>query len=154
MSAQANTTWILVADNARARLFEMGTLESGHPLLEIATFVNPEGRGRGANPDRLPRVQESMNSARHAVEPRISRREKSVDLFVEELNATLENGRVTHRYERLVLVALPHFLGKLRAKLNPQVSRHVVAEVPHELTTRQPDEIRSYLPQRVCGQSS
>jgi protein required for attachment to host cells len=154
MNAQTNTTWILVADNARARLFELGKRDSLPALFEIETFVNPDGRGHEENRDRLPRTQESLGSARHAIEPRTSHHDKSVDRFVGELNTALENGRVTHRYEQLVLIALPQLLGTLRAKLDQKVCAHVVAEVPHELTTMRLDEIRAYLPEAVCGRPS
>lgn len=151
MNEQARTVWILVANHARARLFELGRQDGEYELFEIETFVNPEGRGQERNQttDRLPRVNESMNASRHAIEPHTSLHDKSADRFARELDEALESGRVTHRYERLVLVALPEFLGTLHARLNRHVCEHIVAEVPHELTTRRPEEIRSYLPARL-----
>jgi protein required for attachment to host cells len=154
MNSQAGTTWILVADDARARLFELGKGDRAPALVEIDTFVNPGGRGHPEVRDRLPRVQESIGRARHAIAPHLSPHDKAVDRFVEALNATLEKGRVTHRYERLVLIALPKLLGKLRAKLDRNTSARIVAEVPHELTTLPSDQIRTYLPETVCGRSS
>lgn len=154
MNTANKTTWILVADNARARLFELGTREGAQALFEIESFVNPGGRGHHPDQDRLPRVHESMGSARHSIEPHTSRHDKSIDRFVETLNASLESARVTHRYERLVLIALPHFLGTLHAKLNRHVRECVVAEVPHELTMKRPEEICSHLPESVRGESS
>lgn len=154
MNAAAKTTWVLVADSARARLFEVGKRDGGPALFEIDTFVNPEGRGHHPDQDRLPRVHESANSAHHAIEPHTTRHDKAVDRFLGELNASLENGRTTHRYQRLVLVALPHLLGKLHAKLDRHVCECIVAEIPHELTTQRADEICSHLPERVCGEST
>ncbi len=81
MNAPTKTTWILVADHARARLFELTS--QNDKLSEIETFVNPEGRGpaRDQTTDRLPRVRESMNSAHHAIEPHTSLHDKSADRF-------------------------------------------------------------------------
>ncbi len=151
MNEQSKTTWILVASLARARLFELGKRNGDFELFEIATFVNPDGRGSEHSQvtDRLPRVNESANTARHAIEPHTSLREKSANQFAQELDEALENGRVTHRYERLVLIALPEFLGTLHARLNRHVCERIVAEVQHELTTKSPEEIRSYLPSRL-----
>lgn len=69
-----STTWILVADQARARLFSLdptdGAAEGG--LREIAGFVNPEGRlsARELGAARPPRTHDRMGASRHAIEPR------------------------------------------------------------------------------------
>ena len=151
MNAAKKSTWILVADRARARLLELAPRDNGSELIEIRDFVNPEGRGseRDQVTERRPRTQESVGASRHAIEPHTSLRDKSANRFAQELGESLEHGRVAHRYERLVLVALPHFLGTLHAKLNRQVCECIVAEIPHELTTKSPAEIRSYLPKRL-----
>lgn len=153
MEAARKSTWILVADRARARLFELAPHKDGAELIEIKDFVNSEGRGseRDQVTEGRPRAHESMGATRHAIEPHTSLRDKSANRFAQELGESLEQGRVSHRYERLVLVALPHFLGTLHAVLNRHVCECVVAEVPHELTTKGPAEIRSYLPERLCS---
>ena len=75
-------TWVLVADSARARVFEV--TREDPTLREIAVFTNPEGRiaPRELRHDRLPRVNESMGHARHAIEPHTSLKRKSTDRFV------------------------------------------------------------------------
>jgi protein required for attachment to host cells len=151
MNAQSKTSWILVADRARARLFEWAGRDA--KLVEIETFVNPDGRGpeRNQTTDRPSRVHESMGATRHAIEPHTSLRDKSADQFARELDASLERGRTLHRYEHLVLVAPPQFLGVLRAALGKHVREHVAAEVPHELTTKGPEEILAHLPKKIGG---
>ena len=152
MNVQLKTTWILVADRARARLFELAGRDG--KLVEIETFVNPDGRGpeRNQTTDRKPRVHESMGATRHAIEPHTSLRDKSADRFARELDESLERGRVARRYEHLVLVALPQFLGTLRAALGKHVRERVVVEVPHEMTTKAPEEIRACLTKELGGQ--
>ena len=151
MNETKKSTWILVAGRARARLLELAPRENGSELIEIRDFVNPEGRGseRGQVTERRPRTHESVGAARHAIEPHTSLRDKSANRFAQELCERLEQGRVAHCYERLVLVALPHFLGTLHAALNRQVSECIVAEVRHDLTTKPLTEIQGYLPRTV-----
>lgn len=151
MNSSKKSTWVLVADRSRARLFELAKRNSGSELIEIKDFVNPHGRGseRDQVRDRKPRVNESMGGTRHAIEPHTSLRDKSDNEFAQELGESLEQGRVNHRYEQLVLVALPHFLGTLHAKLNSHVSECIVAEVPHELTGKSQSEICDHLPRQL-----
>lgn len=151
MNAAKKSTWILVADRARARIFELAPRDNGAELVEIGDFVNPEGRGseRDQVTERRPRTHESVGATRHAIEPHTSLHDKSANRFAHELSERLEQGHVAHRYERLVLVALPHFLGTLRATLSPRVTECIAAEVPHELTTKSLAEIRGHLPPTI-----
>ncbi len=73
-------TWILVADEGRARLFA-GTTTNGE-LKELASFAHPEAHHpEAAARDHLPRVQERASSARHAIEPRITAEQKQAEEF-------------------------------------------------------------------------
>jgi protein required for attachment to host cells len=139
------STWVLVADRARARLFKL--VGEGSQLDELRSFANPEARTPTAEMvrDRKPRTQESMGSARHAIEPHTTLEETISERFARELEAVLEEGRVQHRYERLVLVAPPGFLGTLNQALGKQVLGHVVLEVNKDLCAMPPHEIHAHL---------
>ena len=63
--------------------------------------------------------------------------------FAGELNDVLERGRVEHRYERLILVAPPRFLGALHNALGKQVSSCVVAQLDKDIVTLPATEITS-----------
>lgn len=144
-------TWVLVADGARARLFESESFNKG--LSEVACFTNPDGRspGRNATTERAPRVNESANSARHAIEPHTSLRDKSTDRFARTLNAALEQGRNNNHFDQLVLIAPPRFLGTLHNNLGKGLTECVVGEIRRNLTALPPEEIRSRLPRRPPG---
>ncbi len=112
------TTWILVSDAARGRLFEASGTPAG--WTELATYANPELRGlpaQGGSGRSVPRTHESVGAARHVIEPHTSRRDKSTQAFAHTLAADLLEANAHHRYERLFLVAPPHFLGVLREQL-------------------------------------
>ena len=133
------TTWILVADEARARLLEAQQADGA--VVEHQSFIHEEGRQhpRDVVADRLPRAQESVGGARHAIEPRTDLETIEASRFAHALSAVLESGRVAHRYERLVLVAPPRFLGALRAALPDAVQQRVVGSLPKDVT-REPAE--------------
>lgn len=143
-------TWVVVADSARARVFEV--TDDAPALKEVATFTNPEGRmsQKELRHDRLPRVNESVGRARHAIEPHTSLKQKSTDQFVRLLRHELEQGRVAHSYKNLVLVAAPRFMGALHGGLDDAVRKCVVAEVKRNLTPMSPAKIREHLPQHLA----
>lgn len=138
-------TWILVADRARARLFSTASGEGA--LAEVDDFVNPEGRmqGRELESDKPPRAFESVGTHRHAMEPETTSREKVAERFARELRDALERGRVDHRFEDLVLVAPPEFLGTLNQALGKELLEHVVATSDKNLTALGADELRDRL---------
>lgn len=143
-------TWVLVADGGRARLFELADF-SDEDMVEVKAWANPEGRmaGRDLQANRPGRTHDIAGSHRHAMEPEVTPREKSNERFAHDLTDELERGRVEHRYDRLVLVAPPSFLGTLNGKLGKQVSERVAMRIDKDLTVLSPGEIRDHLPARL-----
>lgn len=139
-------TWVLVADAARARLFELPG--KGANLTEIACYTHPDGRTPGCHPvhGRLPRAQESTNASRHAIEPKTSLKDKHAKQFADTLGDVVERGRQEGRYDELVLIAPPRFLGALHERLDEQTLKRVVGEVDNDLMMLSANELRSHLP--------
>lgn len=137
------TTWILVADESRARLFEASN--AGAALVEREDFVHVQGRQHAHDvlAERLPRTHDSMGSSRHAIEPRTELEDIEAARFARELVAVLEHGRVGGQYARLLLVAPPRFLGVLRATLPHGVEALVAGSVAKEVTLESAEAIRA-----------
>jgi protein required for attachment to host cells len=139
------TTWIVVADESRARLFETGVVDGA--LSEIADIGHPEGRMHDREMTRgpLPASHESVGPVSHGIEPHTSVREKVSMEFAREIAVLLEHGRVNHAYDALVLVAEPRFLGVLRSSIGHQVSKLLVGSIGKGVSQANPDEIRKVL---------
>jgi protein required for attachment to host cells len=138
-------TWILAADSTGARLFE-ATARDGELVLR-ASFESPQSRLHGSDftSERVGRVQESANTARHGIEPRADPHEKVVQQFAHELARMLDRGRVEHAYEHLVLLAPPRFLGQLRGALDEKVARLVVKSLDKDATGADIGEVEAIL---------
>lgn len=141
-----SATWILVADGAKARLFEIA--EKDRSIVEVEDRLNPEGtaNGRELSRDRPPTVHDRFGHGRHSIEPHTSFRQKSAETFARELSDMLERGRLDHRYGDVVLIAPAHFLGTLNAALNKHVRARVAAELPKDLTQADAQTILAHLP--------
>jgi protein required for attachment to host cells len=140
-----NRTWILVADAAKARLFEAPEPGSGWRLLE--DLENPEGRARSRDflADEAGGVQHDEGAVfRNAMEP-LSIKKVEAKRFAKDLAHTLNQGVNTNRYDRLVIVAPPEFLGMLRHELTTQVMAKVVDTVPKDYTQSNVDELTDRL---------
>lgn len=140
-------TWIVIADAARAKIFVQE--KNGAPLvaLDKGEFYNRDSshHTRDLGSDRPARSQESVGSARHAIEPKHDPRRLAAAEFAEDVADYLEQSAVSKRYDRLVIVAPPHMLSDLRKALGNHAEPLVVAEINKDLTKIPLHELPSHL---------
>jgi protein required for attachment to host cells len=150
------TTWIVAADSSRARVLQVADREE--KLLEVHDLVNPQARlqNRDLQTDGEPRFNghggvgkpgtastggpASDREAQGAVE-------HSVRVFAKEVGRYLDAARHQHRYDELVIVAPPKFLGALRKELDKEVEKLVVEELPKGLSWLSARELERYFAQ-------
>ena len=142
-------TWVVVADQARARLFSASDQRGA--LEEVEELVNPEGRlhDRDLNADSPGRAFDSMGEGRHAMGKHHSPKEQEAMRFAQEVGKRLATGLHDGAYRHLIISASPHFLGLLRESLSERVAQSIVLELHKELTALSADEIRAHLPERL-----
>lgn len=166
------TTWILVADRARARILvpeEAGAeslrqhvdfvgragylepdVEEQESLQEQSDFTHPESQlsRQDVESDR-PGQFEGTGSAQHAGEPGQDFKHQTAEHFAKELVDYLEKARQENQFDQLALVAAPLFLGTLRKELTPSLSQMVTLELDKDYTKLKPEEIREHLPKEL-----
>jgi protein required for attachment to host cells len=143
-----STTWFLVGDASRARLFR--SIERTRAPVLVKEFDHVKGREHDHDlvTDRQGRSQDSAGGT-HSVSLSGGQSPKEHEgvVFAKELAVYLSQGLKSHEYQRLVLVAAPHFLGLLRGALTPEVTKHVISSVDKDLTTLTLHEVISRLEQ-------
>lgn len=138
--------WILVADSARARIFTADTPSS--PLEEIEDIAHTEGRlyDREITSDLPGRMRHAGGIGGHAYDPSSDPKEHEASNFSHSIAQHLETARSENKFDQLVIIAEPSFLGMLRNNLSEQVKKVVCLELDKEITTQSATEIREYLP--------
>lgn len=151
------TTWILVADASRARLFattEEDTYE------EIQGFEHPDSRARvrelmadanGRKPGGQAVTTHPAGIGRPGAAPDTNAKEVEHLKFAGELCDVLKQGLNEHSYDSLILVAPPHFLGLLRDKLDPQVEKHLEGHVDKDYLALDPRELQQRVEARKAA---
>jgi protein required for attachment to host cells len=139
------TTWILIADRAQARVFENNGPGTG--LRLVREVPHPAGRlkNQDINADKPGRSFDSHGQGRHAMSKEHEPTEHVAQMFAKELSTLLEEARTHNRYHKLVLVAEPGFLGELRASLNTPTSALVSDSVRKDLSHIPERELPSHL---------
>jgi protein required for attachment to host cells len=133
------TTWIVAADESRARVLQVARPQ--RELEEIESMLNPEGRlqDREINSDARGRF-----SGGHTGEDNVGAVEHQAELFAKRIGDYLGKARVEHRFDELVLVAPPKFLGALRKELDKEVAKLVKQELPKDLSWLNARELAAY----------
>lgn len=147
MPDKPKTTWVLVADGAKARILER--LGIAGPLAPATDrcLADVEARQptRDIGADRPGRVHESADTARHAMAPRVDWHRFAKEQFAKTVAGALEDAALEKKYEALVLVAPPQALGDLRGALGPHAKALVAGEIGKDLTNLPDHELPAYL---------
>jgi protein required for attachment to host cells len=148
----APRSWILVADPSGARLFaSKGVIFRGDWKL-VGEFQHPEGRVKPHEilTDRPGRVKQSgAPEMRAAMEPHTPVKTALAEAFARLLAKELEVGLDARKYDRLVLVAPPSFLGILRQQLSDGVAKRVIAALEKDYFHLDEQKLRDHLSQQL-----
>jgi len=139
------TTWILIADGARARIFANHGPGKGIEAVAGGEFDADHRPDREIMSDKPGRSFESVGTTRHAIEPHHDPHRELKRAFSERLAAMLDEQLATKAFDRVILVAPPEMLGDLRSALSPHVQAAVYAELDKDLTKTPVQELPSHL---------
>ena len=139
-------TWVVVADNSRARIFTVETPSS--PLIEIDSIVHPEGRmhDRDITSD-LPGRGAGSGGSRHSYETETDAKEYENMGFAKRIASFLDDSRKDDRCKNLVIVAAPGLLGNLRGEMNDQTRKMITLELAKNLSHLNANDIRKHMPE-------
>jgi len=138
-------TWVVVANSGAARVFVVPG--PGEPMRELEAFAHPEARlAERALTSDLPGSVSGGRGEHHALQSRVGPKEHEAISFAKFVADRIERARTGHEFDRLVLVAAPSFLGRLRAALGTDARRLVDGELDVDIVKLKPEEIRKRLP--------
>lgn len=138
-------TWVLIADGARARIFENTGIGTGLKPAQNFEFAKSHAPTREAGADRPGRGQVPGNGAHHAKPSKSDWHTFEKHLFAKELAETLTAAANQGAFDDLVLVAPPKTLGDLRQALDGRVADRVTSEVGKDLTHLTAHEMEDHL---------
>jgi len=139
------TTWVVLADGARARVLE--NTGPGTGLVELEEWESAEARKptRELGTERPGRVHESATESRHAIAPHSDWHEMEKANFAGDLARYLKRHGDAGKFDQLVLAAPPRTLGELRKSIDAATAGLLKAEINKDLTNIPVAEIGAHL---------
>ncbi|GKT12420.1 MAG: hypothetical protein ISEC1_P1398 [Thiomicrorhabdus sp.] len=138
--------WILIADSSRARIF---TAENSIAnLVEIETMNHSEGRlnEQDLESDASGHANGTMGVGSHSYTEETSARSHEEINFAKRVAQHLCKELNLNKFENLLVIAAPSFLGDLRSACSNQLQKHISFSLNKNVVTLSPTEIRGYLP--------
>ncbi|WP_163559246.1 host attachment protein [Halomonas sp. NO4] len=134
------TTYIVVADAARARVFTRDALK----LKEQQSLVHAEGRLHEGDlvTDRGGDVHESTATMARSAGGESVATEHHEELFAKEVVECIYRARVDNSLKKLILVAPPRFLGRLRDNLDGPSRKLVIHTLAKDLSKASLEDIQ------------
>ena len=141
--------WVVAADSEYARVLEAPTAKG--ELTEINTLVCSTARQHEQDlvSDRPGRTFDRAGGGRHSMEPTEHAKRTEAVRFAKQIADHIEKGWSQKKYQRLVLIAPPAFLGHLRASLNNNAAKAVSLEIDKNLVRLEAAELRKHLPEYI-----
>lgn len=139
------TTWILIADAGTAHVVANSGKTSDLAMVDDIRLEGNPSPGRDLAADRPGRAFDRAGDGRHGMEPSTAPRAVEQERFAREITAVLDEAAQQQRYDRLVLVAPPKFMGLLRDRLPAGVALKVSAELTKDLTKLSIHELPPHL---------
>jgi len=137
--------YIVVAESTRAKIFSFE--KRSQDLVEICDLEHSQGRRRESeiNSDKPGRTVGGGIGSHHSLGSNHQDKTYEGHIFAGEISALLEADRTNHKYEGLILIAPPKFLGELRNELTAACNKLVIDSIDKNLVHCSNRELLSYL---------
>ncbi len=127
-------TWVLVADGGQARILTTPRVAGDGKYVQLAAYDNSEALKQPVTSDRPGRAHESSEGTPHAVVEYSELNKQPKLEFADQLANIVNQGAANDDYARLLLVAPPSIMGRLRGALSDQAKSRLVGSLDKDLT--------------------
>ncbi len=136
-------TWIMVANGSECRIFSV----HDKTLKLLKRFYSTDSRLHAIDlgTGKPGRVHESVNATRHAIEPKTDLHYKEKIKFSKLIANYLNKERSREKFDHLILITSPEFLGETRKNLDKNTISIITKEVNKDLTHAKNEEIMEAL---------
>lgn len=138
-------TWVLIADGGRARLLSTPRVLADGNFVQVAAYDNSDALEAPPSSDRPGRSFESADASRHAVAEYSEYKKQPKLDFADRLVDILNKGAANEDFARLLIVAPPTMIGRLREGLSGPASERLVGSLDKDLTHVGLDDLPKHL---------
>ncbi|MFC2952284.1 host attachment protein [Marinicaulis aureus] len=143
MKLPRRTTWFLIVDSAKSRIFESSGPHGTWSKLEEAADDDARKPSRDLGRDRPTRGRTIGTGAPFAVTG-ASEHDKAAEEFLADCARDLAEAEKKGRFDQLVVAAPPAALGVLRKKLSAETTAKLIGVYDKDLTNENERDLHEY----------
>jgi protein required for attachment to host cells len=134
--------WVLVADSGYARIFALRKEPAEFTEVQELISDSRHQTNRDLVSDASGRIADVRGGpSSHTMQPRSDPHDQAEQAFSARLVKNLEQAANKHLFERLVIIADPKTLGRLRQNMSKNLAARISHEVNRDLVGLPPDEL-------------
>lgn len=139
--------WVLTAESSRARFYAVEGRSAG--LVEVEDLLHERGRLHEGDlvSDKPGSDGGRPGQSHHALNARFSAHQHETDSFAKEIAARLHAAHRQRKFDHLILIAAPAFLGQLRSHLDKPLIEVVIEEIDKNLVRQSATQVRAHIKQ-------
>lgn len=140
------TTWVLVAESSRAKIYELDKRNTPLKELEGLTHTPSRLHESSITSDLPGRSQDSHGHGSHKMGSHTGVKEHESMEFARTLGQHLDHARTRGKFDKLIIMSPPAFLGQLRKSISHETNKFVVSEIDKNLVKHSAQDIQEHLP--------
>lgn len=139
-------TWVVVAESSRAKIFELN--KKNTPLKELQDFIHPASKlhEQKISSDLSGSSRVSYGHGSHKMNSQTSIKKHEIKAFAKTISEYIEKARNKGKFQKLILMSPPSFLGQLRKQLSSETFKRIVSEIDKNLVKHKTCDIQAHLP--------
>jgi len=138
--------WVVVASSSEAHIYAGSSVSAPLTLVESLSHAEARVHPRDRLADVPGRVQDSFGPGRHGLDRNQQLRDEDRQQFAREITALLTEALRRKRFDRLIVMSGPGFLGALRDEFGKDLVQATIAEVPKDLVAKDVAAIQAHIP--------
>ncbi len=138
-------TWVVVAESSRAKIYELEKKQSKKSLKELFGFSHSIIRNHKKQLDGNQQKESRHSQLSGSLD---SHKEHERTSFAKTIGEHLKSARNKGKFNKLILMSPPRFLGDLRKSLGNEINKYVVSEVDKNLVRHNLKDIQAHIPLR------
>ena len=134
-------TWVVVAESSRAKIFELEKRNS--PLKELEGLAHTPAR---IHQQQLTSDLPGRTPGNHKLTSQSNTKDNESNAFARTIGHHLDSARNKGKFNRLIIMSPPNFLGKLRKHIGSETNKRIISEVSKNLVKHTTSDIQAHIP--------
>ncbi len=149
MLGNKKKTWLLVADSAKAKIYEWN--DENENLHEVINLVDEDARkpDRALKADRPGHGHREGVSSRYAIDEKVSYKKQASESFLKAVANHICEDNIMSKFDEMVIIAQHDIYKILASHFSVDATRKIILHHPKDLTNSSMQDVAQYYNEKL-----